>query len=638
MKKIFSVLVIFAGLFALAPVAFAQEGGQAMYDKTISKPDENGVYTISLEAYVTGSRITTESLTPTDIVLCLAYNNSSESIIANLRKAVAGFINIIKEKNIVKDEDGNPTADRVGYRVALELYGVDYNKYRGSKGLPSDSYHTLVDVDQYVADETGSDGTLERVGYSGKDLFPTAKKWFTGNEKSEVGLERSYNILNDAGDLQDNAVVVFFTNGTPGNQSGGGWNEGADQSHAEAALVQANYIKGLSDEEQSVTVVSVGLYSTSTPDKMTDWLYMTSSDNLDLTATIPSDPYHDVSGKNSMLASANTLGGIFASIASSIGGDYNIGSASSVLIDIVSTSFTVSTDADLGQTTVWRVPCNDSEPGLHVHSFNDAARVKMNVVETQEAFDALTDAQRETYVILTVDEETGEVTVSGFDYGENWCGWDSNTTTGVGAPHGSKLVLEIPITANDDAVGGPAVQTNAPGSGLILKDADGNPVGEPIEFISPTVSLPVNIHITKTGLEKGESAKFMIERVFFDKDNPPTPDEYESLDWAYVSTVFVTNDGINKTITKVRGLPSEGEVEGVRKGILYRISEEGWSWSYTSTNGPMFTDSGHVDNPFEFENSKDKDYEYKIRHAESKVTNIFNGSATHVYLDSKNQR
>ena len=203
-----------------------------MYDKTISKPDEKGVYTISLEAYVTGSRITTESLTPTDIVLCLAYNNSSESIIANLRKAVAGFINIIKEKNIVKDEDGNPTADRVGYRVALELYGVDYNKYRGSEGLPSDSYHTLVDVDQYVADETGSDGTLERVGYSGKDLFPTAKKWFTGNEKSEVGLERSYNILNDAGDLQDNAVVVFFTNGTPGNQSGGGWNDGADQSHA----------------------------------------------------------------------------------------------------------------------------------------------------------------------------------------------------------------------------------------------------------------------------------------------------------------------------------------------------------------------------------------------------------------------
>ena len=640
MKKILSILVILAGFSALAPASFAQDstGGQVWSDKQISKPDENGVYTISLEAFVTGSKVTTETLVPMDIVLCLAYNNSLLGYGAeSLRKSVATFINIIQEKDIVKDETGQPTGDRVGYRIAIDYYGVKSLP----DGVPSDAINTLHPVSMYDAQVSGNDGI---VTYNGSnDIFPRSKNHMNGQEKANAGLDRAYDILYGPGaEIQDNPVVVFFTNGTPGAQSGSGWNGGQDTQQAILAMEEAYPIK-----ENGATVIAVGLYDSPGPDNMTDWLYLTSSDYVDEDDTplappevFPRSTPHQVTGVNSIIGSVNELVNIFSAIASSIGGDYNIGSASSALIDIVSSSFTVSTSADLGQTKVYRVPCNDDQPHLVKHSFNDAAKEELDVVATQEALDAITDqARREKTVILTVDDETGEVVVSGFDYGANWCGWESNTTTGEEGPHGYKILLEIPVTANVDAVGGPNVHTNADGSGLIIRDEEGNQVGDMIEFNSPQVSLPVNIYVTKTGLQPGESAKFMIERAYIDMDLPPTPDEYDDLDWKYVTTIFVTNDGEHETITKIRGLPSEGKDENdVKWGFLYRISEEGWSWTYSSNTDPQFTDTSHVDNPFTFENEKQEDVEYKIRNAESKVTNIFNGSATQVYVDSKGGR
>ena len=646
MKKILSILVILAGFSALAPASFAQDstGGQVRSNKKISAPDQNGVYTISLEAYVTGSKVTTETLTPLDIVLCLAYNNGmGAGDLRALRQAVAGFVQIIQEKNVEKDETGSPTGRKVGYRVAIDFYGCKWQDFLSDNGLPANTtFNTLHDVDDYVARVEGNEGYLS---LNGKDLFPRANKYMTGNEHSDIGMARADGILSGE-DVQDGTTVVFFTNRHAGPQGNNPWNSNDDEA-AISCIESAYNLK-----QKDATVFSVGLYDTNTADRVTNWLYLTSSDSLPGTAgsteaTYPGNPLHNVTGEYSILADVNELVAIFASIASSIGGDYNIGSASSALIDIVSSSFTVSTSADLGQTKVYRVACIDDRPNLNDHLFSDT-KEPLDVVATQEALDAITDeARREKTVILTVDDETGEVVVSGFDYGANWCGYETNETTGQQGPHGYKILLEIPVTANIDAVGGPNVHTNADGSGLIIRDDEGNQVGDMIEFISPEVSLPVNIYVTKTGLQKGESAKFMIERAFINMETPPTPDEYNGLDWKYVTTLFVTNDGEHETITKIRGLPSEGiyketpetpDEDGVKMGFLYRISEEGWSWTYSSNTDPQFTDTSHVDNPFTFENEKQDDVEYKIRNAESKVTNIFDGSARHVYVDSKGGR
>ena len=637
MKKIFNSIVLFAGLLAFAPAIFAQ---QVVSDKTIDGPDENGVYTISIEAFVTGSKITTEQLVPMDIVLCLAYNNSmyhDSGQIQSLRRAVATFIDIIKEKDIVKDEDGNPTERRVGYRVALDLYGVKVEDYRGGTDLPANTYNTLIDVQQYNTDKDNTDGYLYREGYN-SDLFPRSNQYFTGNEKSTDGMSRALTILEGANDLQDNSVVVFFTNGTPGQQSGSNWNDGKDTSVAKECLDVAYDIKNSTDQHPtSSTVVAVG-FGEGRPTKMTDWLYLTSSDKVDATsASLFDNPLQDVTGINSMLASVNTLESIFASIASSIGGDYNIGSASSVLVDVVSTSFNIPTRADLGSIKVYKVPCTDDREGMITHNFAEISETMlMSTVETEQ------ETYPENTVCLKLDTSNQKVTVVGFDYGENWCGWEKNETTSVEGPHGYKLVLQIPIMANEDAVGGPSVATNAEGSGLTIKNKD-NEIVETQYFISPTVSLPVNIYIEKTGLNTGESAKFKIERAIL-YNGIVEPEYYdELLTWDYVSTVFVTNgtngymkvSDDNNPLVKVRGLPAEIEVEGVRYGVLYRVSEENWSWSYNSDTEPQYTDTYHVENPFTFSNTKKENIDYKIRHAESKATNVFKTGGGAVYDDSK---
>ena len=634
MKKILTFIVVVAGLTALAPATFAQG---VFYDKDISAPDPNGVYTLSLEAYVTGSKVTTETLTPMDIVLCLAYNNSmyhDAAQISALRRAVASFINTIKEKDVIKDEEGNPTGEHVGYRVALDFYGVKLSDYGNSAGLPGDTYYNLLDIQQFTATQSGSDGQLYRDGYSA-DLFPRSSNSFTGNEKSDTGMERAYQILQDAEDLKDNSVVVFFTNGTPGSQSGSGWNGGKDNSIAQSCINDAYAIK-----QSGSSIVSVGLYSTNQPDNMTSWLYLTSSDNVDgngnpssygTNGAFPVSPAIDVTGVNSMLASTNTLEAIFTSIAQSIGGDYNIGSASSVLVDIVTTSFTVSTDADLGLAKVYKVRCVDDRPDIiGEHNFS-TERIQLNTVDTPEELDAIENPTvRENTVCLVTDPVTGEVLVTGFDYGANWCGYITDETHPENSgPHGYKIVLEIPITANPDAVGGPNVLTNAEGSGLILKDDEGN-VLNTYTFTSKAVSLPVNIHIEKTGLRKGESAKFMIERAYMPASGlgEDVPEE----DWKYVSTVFVTKTSDEDPVVKVRGLPANGDVPVLdedgepvteRHDFVYRVREESWSWSYNPKTGPKYTDTMHVDNPFTFDNEKKDGIDYKVRHAESKATNVF---------------
>ena len=270
------------------------------------------------------------------------------------------------------------------------------------------------------------------------------------------------------------------------------------------------------------------------------------------------------------------------------------------------------------------------------------------------------DAQGNTTGINDVDNNitielqgTNGIKVTNFDYAANFCGpiYKANSTT-VDHYTGHKIIILIPIQMNPDAVGGPNVETNAEGSGLYL--ANGNTV---IEFDSPTVSLPVNVYIEKSGLEGRESAKFKIERAEMPDMSTWTeaqiaawdPGKDNTLEWHYVSTVFVTNspttektpivtgtDGTTTTggnpMVRVKGMPAtlEKEVSGVKVQVplIYRISEEPWSWSYSPKTAPQFTVTTKIDNPFTFDNEKKDHIDVEVRHAESKVMNIFNGGTT----------
>ena len=181
----------------------------------------------------------------------------------------------------------------------------------------------------------------------------------------------------------------------------------------------------------------------------------------------------------------------------------------------------------------------------------------------------------------------------------------------------------IPIVTNPNAVGGPNVDTNGPGSGI--KDKDGNML---VHFDPPAVSLPVNIHIKTTGLKVGESAKYTIKR------------KVEGGSWEYVTSVFVTrhsNDGENDPIVYIKGLPSIG----ANGAYTYMIAEDNWDWTYTLDSVTGIGKDGDVTitaealattdvttdlftvNPIVFNNSKTEGLEPKIHYSESKATNTF---------------
>ena len=147
MKSIFnniiSKLAVVSASLLFGLSAFAQDGA-VRYDKRVTeKPDTNGVYTISLEAYVTGSVTVTESPAPADIVLVLDYSRSMQNDIGNLRSSVKDFVEIIKESNgKIKDNDKDEFG---GHRIAFVLYSTQVYEPGGQAGR-SGWGNVLVDV------------------------------------------------------------------------------------------------------------------------------------------------------------------------------------------------------------------------------------------------------------------------------------------------------------------------------------------------------------------------------------------------------------------------------------------------------------------------------------------------------------
>ena len=234
------------------------------------------------------------------------------------------------------------------------------------------------------------------------------------------------------------------------------------------------------------------------------------------------------------------------------------------------------------------------------------------------------------------------INVDGFNYGANWCGPVFEEGHDGDYDHvlrwrGYKVVVTIPIVMDKNAVGGPDAPTNEDGSGIKVKD---NLVAR---FKVPKVSLPVNFHIRKEGLDEGESAKFVIERKLVSEDDS----QYKE-----VSSVFVTRhkdqekQGKDAPITKVVGMPC---VDENNRPFIYRVREVNWNWAYTLTGikgpdggaiGNIATKSALstqlVSNPFIFVNKKKDNIDYSVRHAESKATNTFKTGETVKYDDSKN--
>lgn len=479
-----------------------------------------------------------------------------------------------------------------------------------------------------------------------------------------------------------NLTVVMFTDGVPAHSQGTG--NTFENPDANKAIHQGYLLKH--DYEASLfTVGLLNLNSTSNDVKKgIHFLDLLSSNYPDANITNNNSAWNvsgntvtvenisggaasdkDPEGNYFQLVDENTnLSTIFAEISKQSGGSANESlSAATSTLDIVSSSFMLPANADKTSIKVFTAKCTSADVDNDVYTFATEVQVP-NSDDTYNIYNSQGVVVQTKYVDNDIDVALGKdsngndkIEVTGFDYSNNWCG--PVTLNGTTTYQGHKLIIMIPVKMNPDAVGGPNVETNAPGSGIYVNPDDPEPL---ITFDSPTVSLPVNIYLEKRGLDPGESAKFKIERAIIPDEENWNPANL--TDWSYVSTVFVTNGPSTKTskngypLIQVRGLPATITVDENEDGqpdvgtdgkiiqlpVVYRITEENWAWSYDISGSedfpnPQYTVTSKVDNPFSFNNGKKENIDVIIRHAESKATNVFKavgeGEANERYDDSK---
>jgi hypothetical protein len=158
---------------------------------------------------------------------------------------------------------------------------------------------------------------------------------------------------------------------------------------------------------------------------------------------------------------------------------------------------------------------------------------------------------------------------------------------------------------NDDAIGGPAVETNDADSGIYLEGSS-----EPlIKFNRPTVKLPVQIWIQKNGLQGEDSAVFTLARAPFKENFDP-----EKADWESVTKIVVGPDDYDP----VTGVYLKKQV-GLNPDYFYRIKEDAWAFGYQyQYGGVLYTVGEEVHNPFVFDNTpKNKKFD------EAQARNVF---------------
>jgi hypothetical protein len=563
-----------------------------------------------------------------------------------LQNAVATFLNVVHQKSV---------EDKLNNRISIVKFsGVYVNDPDGADALKQGNHYSDTDGGKTTEVFQGWTNTSNRTEID--NVIKDIKHIATGHGTSQdFGLNLAQKLLASlpADTEPRSKTVVLFTDGDPWRASDlmTPYTENTSSNITNYAIAKSYDIKHTkaftstnpdgTSEDHYVTIFTVGTLGTGTaPDQANNIMNYCSSKYPE--AKNISNHGSAVEGDYVFRAeTAAQLDAVFTAIAnSSSESSTSLDAETTTTVDIVSKSFMLPSGASTN-VQVFTADCNG---GKYVEQ--DGERVFVPKFASQVPDAALT----ESVVIKKSSGSTkyDEVDVTGFDYTANFCGPRVDTQSGDTLGFvGKKLIVKFPVKMDPEALGGPNAPTNAPGSG-IFADGQDEPVAT---FETPHVSLPYNIHITKTGLEKGESARFKIEKIIVqdawittDAEGKETINVPVNAQWDPMTTVLITADGVTtEPGIWVRGLPSTQAVGTEQKIVLYRVSEDPWSWSYDRKTNPMITDNSKIDNPFQFVNVKmnDQKIKIKVRHAESKARNIFKlnteGGGVE-YMDSKNER
>ena len=352
------------------------------------------------------------------------YEYGQSTKLDALKSAVNGFIDSVAAKS----------ADS---QIAIVKFAGKKTNTVGNDTYREDGYtHNYTQIVSNLTSAGTSAATLK--GYV--NAFTAA-----GATSADYGMQHAQTIITGAANDGRKKVVVMFTDGAPthGNSF--------SNSVANTAISNSKAIK-----DNGATVYTIGCFGGTPGSNVTNYMNYVSSNYPNATSmtnagTKASDNFYKTVG------STADLDAIFQEISQTAGGATLTLGSETVLRDVVSEYFNLPENAS-SKITARSYSCTALDA--------DGAPIWNE-----------TPDQGTNYA---VNIEGKTISVTGFDYSENWVGKDVNTDI---VHPGKKLVVTIPIVDNGTGMG--EVPTN--GTDSAVYDKDGKQV---CPFAQPTAYFP----------------------------------------------------------------------------------------------------------------------------------------------------
>lgn len=401
------------------------------------------------------------------------YSSSAGDTRLNaLKNAATTFANAVATKAAGEDGDINAPADNVNHRIAVVGFasgqrynGTNYNYNNTEVFVGSNQYRYGTAAQGQYGNAFQNMNTSTGVGNVSASIEALSAD---GGTLTNLGLEMGNGIFGAnpiAEGEKRNRVVIVFSDGVPG------WS-GYDSDTANSAITQA----GTAKNTYGATVYTIGIFpgadATSAGNQngneteKANWFMQRVSSNTQY----PQSPSYYLSA-----ADAGTLNSIFQQISNQIetgGAETTLGSET-VVKDIISPYFTL--------------PAGTTTSGIRIDTY------------------ACTGKDGNTYTwsgtsggpggaTATVDGD--QVSVTGFDFSENWCGTETDAQ-GNSTVRGNKLVISFEVSPKSGFLGGNEVITNA-SAGIYENGSAQTPV---MTFEQPKVNVPIQ-DVTVTATDK----------------------------------------------------------------------------------------------------------------------------------------
>ena len=426
----------------------------------------NGVTTVIEESFGDGS-------SPDTQFYRRDYSSSAGGTRLNaLKNAATTFANAVAAKAAGADGDISTPADNVNHRIAVvgfasgQYYnGTNYNYGNTEVFVGSNQYKYGSAAQGQYGNAFQDMNTSTGVGNVSASIEALSAD---GGTLTNLGLEMGNGIFGAnpiAEGEKRNRVVIVFSDGVPG------WS-GYDSDTANSAIAQA----GTAKNTYGATVYTIGIFpgadATSAGNQngneteKANWFMQRVSSNTQY----PQSPSYYLSA-----ADAGTLNSIFQQISNQIetgGAETTLGSET-VVKDIISPYFTLPAGTTASGIRIDTYACTGKDGNTYTWSGTSGAP---------------------SGATATVDGD--QVSVTGFDFSENWCGTETDAQ-GNSTVRGNKLVISFEVSPKSGFLGGNEVITNA-SAGIYENGSAQTPV---MTFEQPKVNVPIQ-DVTVTATDK----------------------------------------------------------------------------------------------------------------------------------------